>query len=346
MNVLLDPYILAVPNPSDGRTIDYLEGLYKWTVAISEQKGQRFWLSQPIVDVLWDANLYPTWSAVAHLENDLPDDKSLNVNTALRACERYIVEPPLLDAFVGNASFYFEKEQVVVIPDAVARRLPNDVADALRETLALAALGRQTQAHEVFENLLFATVPNGFQEKYLKAEMETLYLSDEADDEQQHIAEEWEMIFSPDELDDIEGLLSFWEDTERALTWARRKVQAEGHETDNMAKHIVGARFNASIRKTHLNEHPAVLSTLFIKTVKMLCGVIPRFKKSRYHDKSTPNHPIKKGGEVVTRQDDGAKAYRLSIQGQWRLHYWLLEDGAIELANVDYGHTNVTNIEG
>jgi|GEM_PF-3754452 len=40
----------------------------------------------------------------------------------------------------------------------------------------------------------------------------------------------------------------------------------------------------------------------------------------------------------VTRASDGAEAYRLRIQGDWRLHYWLKPDGSIELANIECGH--------
>jgi len=334
MNILLDPYILAVPaTDAASQSDDYLERLYQWTTAISRGGEHRFWLSWALYDALLETHCYPTPANMARVRSASPT-KSYDVETALRACQDRLFDPPYFDDLLTNATLYYEDERVSVIPEAIAQRLPVEVAQALRKTLAMAALGRFLRTHEVFDDLSFATVPNGFEEKYLRAEVLTIQLEQ---DEEQQIAEEWMMVFSADELNDLIGIQSFWQDTERALAWAGRQIADEAWISENIAAYTVGRKFNASILNLHADRQPALLGTLFTKTVQYLCGLIPRSEVS----KGTPNHPIRKGhksSEKVTRASDGAEAYRLRIQGDWRLHYWLKLDGSIELANIECGH--------
>lgn len=335
MNLLLDPYILAVPaTDAVSQSDNYLERLYQWTTAISRDGEHRFWLSLALYDALLETNCYPTTANIARVQSSSPE-KVYDVITTLNACRpKLFGPPPFLDDLFKNDVLYYEDEQVTVIPEAIAKRLSEDMAHALRKTLAMAALGHHLQAHEVFDDLLFATVPNGFEEKELKAEVPTIQLEQ---NEEQQVAEEWMMVFSADELNDLIGIQSFWQDTERALAWAGRQIADEAWISENIAAYTVGRKFNASILNLHADRQPALLGTLFTKTVQCLCGLIPRSEVS----KGTPNHPIRKGhksSEKVTRKNDGAEAYRLRIQGDWRLHYWLKLDGSIELANIECGH--------
>ena len=337
MHILLDPYILAVPVSGKRSLDDYLERLYVWTTAIGKREAQ-FWLPYVVYETLQKANLYPSFEVLRNVIGS-SDNSSFDVQTTMRACERSLYGPPIFEDLFENQSWYYEKDQVHLIPAAITNRLPPEVADALRETLALAVLGRRERAHPVFEDLLYATVPNGFQEKSLYTYVVTYKVTEEEANEETEIKEEWRMIFSPEEIDDIIGLLSFWKNTTRALAWARHQVTKEGFSTENMANYRVGKRFNQSILATHMNQHPQVMEALFIKIVKCLCGIIPRSNISR----DSPNHPIREGRNShtqVTRKRGNAKdtAWRLRIQGDWRLHYWLLPDGTIELANVEYGH--------
>lgn len=329
MNILLDPYILAVPGVDENRADDYLENLYQWTTAIARHGGHRFWLSSALYSALSGCGLYPNYDTIRHIESSA-SDKVYNVHSTLRACERTLFCPPMFDDLLANEVLYFEEDQVVVIPAAIAERLPEVIANALRETLAIAALGRYTESHPVFDNLVFATVPNGFDEEYLQARLEPVDIETET---VKNVSEEWKMLFSPDELENSDELLAFWEDTRKAVTWACRQLD---ESIDQMVPYTIGARFNESIKKTHMDRYPRVMQALFTKTVKCLCGAIPRSEKSE----GTPNHPIRKhrSHEKVKRHRDGAEAYRLHIQGRWRLHYWLKPDGSVELANVEFGH--------
>lgn len=321
MNILLDPYILAVPRPYEKRTIEYLENLEQWTAAIRRQGKARFWTAQVVFDALWDENLYPTWETIAQLEAALPADKEINAQTALRACEREIFEPPLLDELVDNQTLYYEGTDVIIIPPAIADRLPRAVADAFRETLALAAVGSYLQVNPLFKDLVFGTVANGFQEKDLLTEFDAQNLEDA---ETHHVSKSWTMFFSPEQLYEIDNLIDIWQNTPRAIRWVHHKLYS-GDSRHPLPKVSSSAEFNASIKKYSLDKRSASLYKIFRKIVQAATGDISKNQKI--------HHRLHRNGKNITR--GRIIAWRLWIENAtpgWRVHYWQYPNGEIELA--------------
>lgn len=334
MNILLDPYILAVPEQAE-RAEAYMERLDAWMDAVNSNTNKhRYWLSSSVLDALFDAKRYPTWQVLAELEESLPPDRTYNPNTLLRACEAQLTMPPLLDDLCANTTLYYESDQASVIPLAIAARLPAGVSRALQETLISAAIGSNLRCHAVYDDLVFGTAPDGFHETELGVDV----LAQHIDTQQTvPITQTWTMVFSPQQLDELGGLASFWHDTQRAVAWMYRTLQApdvSGDASQTLPKIVAGRAFNASIYDLHFDTMPGALAQLFKKVIFASVGVIPRYITTKGKgDKKNHHHPLRAGNDQIVRED-GAAAWRLHIYASCRLHYWLLPDGTIELSKV------------
>jgi hypothetical protein len=328
MNILLDPYILALPE-EPSRAEAYLDALSTWTEVIGNGQSQHHvWLSQVMLSALWDTHLYPTWDSLTALEVHLPDSKAYNVHTLFRACEAQLTTPPLLDDLLSNSTHYYENDQVVVIPEAIAHRLPEPVAVALRETLALAALGYTLLAHEAFVSLVFGTTVEAGEERSLHIDFNAQDIRTEQMTVVRHC---WDIITSPDALDDDNALTDpdlcdFWRDTARAVASLYKLVYGSSSVAPPCPVVIAHALFNQQVAEFNLDKQPALLSKLFRQLVKGATGMMPR--RTKYH------HPLYYNGKALRKQD--ASAWRLWVESStpgWRLHYWLYTDGCIELAS-------------
>jgi len=333
MNILLDPYILAVPE-QDEQVQAYIENLYTWTTAITK-KEHHFWISQSMLDALWDANRYPLWSVLQQfeqrLEQCLPQDRIYNINTLMRACEPQLMTPPLLDDLFSNSILYYDDEEVVVIPYEIEARLPKEVSYALRKTLVLSAIGRQLEVNEVFENLLFGTASNGFRNKQLNVNFRTQHIETE---EGQEIAYALDMLFTPDEVSEVEDLVSFWQNTSHAIEYVHKKLFATDSTPPVCPTVFSHPLFNRQVANYNIDRRSVLLFKLFRVIVLGLTGDIPR-KQKTHHVLHNNEKPVKRGD--IT-------AWRLWIEygaPGWRVHYWLYPDGSVELANF-VKHDNFT----
>ncbi|RMH40450.1 MAG: hypothetical protein D6694_10060 [Gammaproteobacteria bacterium] len=330
MDILLDPYIVNVPSadaPED-ECDAYIYHIVQWTKCI-DNTPHKFWLPEKVYTALANLRRYPNFDNLTFLASRMQNNgRSILAEHEIVNVAYKLLMPPLFEENFGFSALPDSATNIVIIPQAILDRLPVEAADALVETLAEVTLAAQERKE--LDDLVFATIPDGFVEKYLEARIE----------ESIEEPRSWKgrMVFSPDELDNIVGIEMFWDDVPRAIAWAKQSLQTNRVAIKNMAEWIEGDNFVDSIRQTHMDRDSKALQALYIEIVKMLAGITPRFEKSRYNNKSTPNHPIKKGGKVVTRQKDKAEAYRLRIQDDWHLHYWLLDEHTVELANVKRGH--------
>lgn len=319
MNVLLDPYILAVPDDTT-RIEAYLMNLYRWTTAISTRE-HTFWLTNRILHALWDLDLYPKWETLRVLESR---NGVYNVNTLLRACEAELTLPPLLDKLVDNQQYYFEEHETVVVPPAIMERLSGEVAVSLREALALAALGKEFQPHGIFRDLKFGTAPDGFDENILSIDFMVRHIETY---EESIISQALEILVDPDDVEETVDIDSIWQDTQRTIIHVHRKLFASNTNPPVCPTVNAGPAFNQSILAHNVNRRPALLFKVFRITVLGLIGEIARNQKT-HHNLHVNGVPVNRG--KIT-------AWRLWIEHTnpgWRLHYWLYPDGNVELANL------------
>lgn len=328
MNILLDPYVLAIPE-ENARIQTYLDDLYLWTTAVI-RKEHHYWTSQCVVEALCGAGCYPSLWNLRPLERYISEDKPYNICTLFTACERQLTTPPLLDELFDNPIILYEDEGIIVIPPQIESRLPENVASALKATLALSAVGKHLSAHSVFGTLLFATAPDSFPEKQLEVFFVAQNLETE---EPQEITDSFDIVFTPEEVDGLEGLLAHWEDTQWALRWTYQALKQVGNLNDaprSLPRITAGRKFNESIDKLHLDKDVGLMEDLFKAVILAAVGKKTRFQKAEGND----HHPLRGDKERQIEREDGGLAWRLHLQRNYRLHYWLLPNGDFELSCV------------
>lgn len=322
MNIILDPYVLAVPDRAE-RAEAYLETLHTWLRAVAEESSaHHLWLSQQALFAMYDAHCYPSWDAMMQLEECLPPDKPYNAFTLFRACEAQLTAPPLLDDLIHNQRLFYETEQVVVLPDVIAARLPAAVAQALRDTLVLAAIGHEAHAHPVFEELSFGTAPDGFEERVLNLAFE---VEDIETQQTRTVEQAWEMLFSPQELAQVDDFSAIWQDTPAAMYYVYKTLFASNSAPPTCPRVTSHPDFNQQIIAFDVNRQGSLLLKVFRKLALGLTGAIPR--------NTRPHHTLHYNGRDVRRGE--ISAWRLRVEHGtpgWRVHYWLYPDNSVELS--------------
>lgn len=347
MHFILDPVILSLPTSiiDTKKGIDekesswktYVDNLRLWADPMQDQ-NHKFWLSASVYEALIASRLYPSWTNLQHIATILPKDRVQDVqdiSKLVSVCENGLLKPSFLEEIALDESHEVYDDSLVVIPKKILDRLSLEVREALAESLIYTAVVTHQGLNDIFDSLHFASVPNGFSEETLEVSIEAYDVDLDQDEE---IQGKWEILTHPKQIDQLKGIGSFWQDIERGLLWAEAKLNSENCKLPGKIPYTVGGKFYKSIEKTHLNKDIAALESLFEELLKLLCGQIKQSNVA----KGTDNHPIRErrnSHEIKTRRRDGAEAWRLRLQGQWRLHYWLLKDGSIELANVEKGHS-------
>ncbi|MEZ5112699.1 MAG: hypothetical protein R2693_04275 [Nocardioidaceae bacterium] len=116
----------------------------------------------------------------------------------------------------------------------------------------------------------------------------------------------------------------------RVLTqWATRTLPSEQHDRP-LPDFLIGPRFLDSLSRLEGIKEEKVADVVF----EIIAGIAPQIPSREVHHLRTGSG----GDDPVRIRDDGAVAWRASLQVQTpsarRIHYWVLPNGAVELARV------------
>lgn len=325
MNFLLDPYILAIPSVNGEKIERYAENLYKWASEIKRNE-HKYWTSSFIVYALTENEQYPSWDAIKKYMSYSQDVYS--AYDVFRSIEKEIVSPPYLDDQFQMGPCEYELEETIVIPEQIEARLHEDVAESLRETLIIITIAKNIENNELANSILFGT--SDIFDKSESISLETYVIKDD-DDDIKELLSNWRIITSIEQLDELEGFLSFWKDTQRAVDWMYRELTRAESKPEPCPRVIASDGFHESICRHGFHKNPTMLEKIFRNIVLGLIGKIPRTST-----KGTSHHALTDGpnGPQFVREIDKATAWRLYIQESnpgWRVHYWLRQDDTVEL---------------
>jgi hypothetical protein len=312
---LIDPYLVTVPSQNAKSEVveNYLSKLGQWTKLITEHE-HNFWFSEPAIYALFEAGeyLYPNKLNDLLIRSEVVTCDSTTVG---RAFEILLSPPYLDDQITQNNSeikdLFRDEKQTVVIPKKIADRLNQKVADGLRLTLSKLAYCCQYGTYSLAKEIVFATGDlNGDDDGgYYRMEKDKLIPVE--------VAGKWPAITSPEKMRQLAKLCDFWRDTPRAVEWAyydlieRRELDPDRHKLPAQKYWSVGKHFNESIDERGI-QYYVELSEIF--------------------------HADEKKHQVI-RKRDGAFAWRAHVTNkpsQLRLHYWIIDDDKLEMANVVY----------
>lgn len=344
MHFLLDPFIFAIP--TEDATPDsiesYFETLRTWAPIVLES-NHKFWISYLIAQALTDIEQYPTYARLAQLDKYLDtyinaDDKPYDIYTLQRACERMLAGPPLIEDYLTcYARVEVEPAEVQdLLPPEIIQRLHPVLKDAFVITLGFIAFAKEKEQHQQASNLLIATTDHYRGEDALALTL-TVWEADQEDWVEIPLNTTWQIIYQPEQLDEIEGLTSFWQDSERGLEWAYRDLAARNKldpDVHSLSNFKVGSGFTDSIASYHWYNHPDLLAAIFRAAIYAITCALPRTDRGKHK-------PLRTGKKSLepqrTRDSDNATAWRVHVtRGHpgLRLHYWLTPDNIVELSTV------------
>ena len=322
MNSLLDPYILAIPehNAEEPKCIAYADALENWSGSINE-KLHKILSSYLLVDALVETNQYP-------LECNLRKVRGLHTVLSsfdtFRSCERQLTNPPFIEDYMPNIDELPENElaKLIVLPEQLEKRLHKDVALALKKTLAKIAIAAEVHKSEFAQQLMFGTIDLVDDLQHVKINTSEI---------------KWKFVTQPEQLDDMESWENLWMYTQRGINRAYRQLVSE-HAVDakvhQCPEPAVGGEFNDIILREGYFRDETLMRTLFRHVVLGLLN-IGGYERHKYAE-GNYHHPLT---NIPVRQD-GGKAWRLYV-GDYRLHYWQLSDGSVELSKVGV-HNDMT----
>ena len=186
------------------------------------------------------------------------------------------------------------------------------------------------RSSDVFSSLLFGTAPDGFKATQLDVHLLAQNLETDALAE---LRSTLGMIFAPNEADGYEVLESIWQNTQKAVSWAYQTLKRDGTLSGHareLPRITAKPCFNESILELHLEQQDNAMKSLFGAVIEAALGVRPRYMKAE----GNTHHPLREGIQQIDRKVDEATAWRLHFHADYRLHYWLLPNGDMELSLV------------
>lgn len=339
MDFLLDPYVVAAPKviSSSDQLAYYVNSLLDW-IRLKKSSGHIFWFTTHLASALTEDDCYPYPSVIKRSCKGIKitEDDALNLETAIRAIQKDFIEPRYLEEVIGDLQINFELIESVVLPEEIQSRLSPSVAFALKKSLVMMAIAIHKYGSEFAKNVFVASNPLPADSNEVMIDFNHLISSDDFE----HMIASWRLVSKPKQLDEIEGLLNFWQDTHRALDWAYGQLRADNSldDTRRFLRPIVGNSFNKSIIDAHFEKNLTVLDALYRNCVLAIYGEGGFERCGHKHHElrigPQPNQPQQ------IRGSDGATAWRVHLCGVIRLHYWLLSDGRVELSRVTNGNHN------
>jgi hypothetical protein len=335
MDFLLDPHVIAVPNSiaSADELTAYIDTLKRWLLA-SGMKNHKLWFTSYMTKTLHKENLFPYPSIIkSRYSSDLSQKHKQDLQTIVQVIQGRLMQPPHLDKHLNLPEPDLDLIDSIVLPGEIEKRLSSDVAHALKKSFVAMGIESVKNNSDEVRNMFFATNPLGTANQ---VEIDINQLDDGAIIER--INATWSMLTHPDQLDEVEGLLNFWRETQRALNWKFNQLQACGALIKGMKCPMpkVGLHFNQSIEANKPIKNLGLVETTFRNTILALMEIsgFERHIHARGESgKMNKHHRLLNDGEHITRQD-GSTAWRVHLCGNHRLHYWLLPDGSAELSVV------------
>ena len=301
MDLLIDPVIFAVPALSDNEQdlVNFVEYLAQWSDEFIGNQNN-FMVSEACVFALEDAGCYPYMDQFQALWQ-YTNETELECKDVFNACIKVLTNMPFLEDLLPELDGIALDETTVQVRPDLLKRQPEAIVSAFQLTLGQLACVRVMIPDSFATNLSLLTYPiegETLAEIWAKALAEPTELS---------VHTQIDLVYEPKKTLKTVQLADIWERSLEAIKWQAKEMRL----SKTIAPFKVSPNFNHSIKERGLQNHQALLETIFRKCVLLLTK---QWAVIEAHELGRPQHQIGKW-----------KAYRLYITTTapgWRLHYW------------------------
>lgn len=342
MEIFVDPFVFAVPKDPSRETMEqYLHSLASWGHAFVEFDGHCFTSELAVCEMSANSE-YPTQNVV----NDLIRKHGITGVSAadvINAVSRVAGRRPYIEDRCRIRDVVPEGN-IDVIPDAFVSRLTPAVATAFVNSLlcvcvcdagvfnkAEMLIGTRAHLESVDNNQRMeqstSLVMSGRIGMYAMDDGRVIAEAVEVHDEFAVI-----LGLTRDDADE-EDWTALYLDPARATRHAFERTVSKNLSGSTLAAVTTGEQFCDSIRQLGLHNQPGVLRKVFVLSALAASNHLHEISGADLHWVRTS---MARDAPQVSR-DDGGKLWRCSITKRgagFRLQYWTLLSGAIELQKV------------
>lgn len=333
MHFLVDPIVLCLPEPTaTPNQIEYFfQYLNNWSEFIRDGQDNKFYMTEGCCQVSASKFPYPE-----SIQGYLQQGGTLDAPTVSAACMRILQNFPSWPFFeeeVCLPELLVDPDKMCLDPDLI-RRIPAEIVESLQETFGYVAYAKKIAKHDIASVLYFLTHPvDGSNKIEIDATVE--------DENRVHeVKTDLPIVESPEDLLRHQKLTDIWENTERAIEWAKGEMNINTESSP----YTVGPGFNQSLEKCQFPTHFNRLKQCFEKIAQLLSG---EHIKDNYALRTGPAGNNPQRTTVVGKKT--WSAWRLQITSGrgsvYRLHYWKHQNKYVFSHVVDHNDHNICTID-
>jgi len=327
---IVDPQIIAVPTDPTLVT-DYVAGLAQWLPSLARRRAECSIVGRT-VEALFEDGRFPTHEAIAGVlaKAAVREFSILDIRNLLRLL---VETEPYLEHHTGFTCV--AANRIEVNPPELIFRLGSHVGDALEQALAAAALAQEDGWCK--DGVYWATLSRPRDCIWLNAKSHVVLaecLDRSLLQVDRNVEINCRIITQVDEFDSIGEISKLYRNPEEAVKLAVVRLRRNGVCCPTKLPEIAaGGDFVSSIETLGLHRQPAVLDTIFQRAALATLNQLANVTGAKLHPVRTA--PAADAPQV--ERPDGARLWRCMVTktgAGYRLHFWKLPSGAIELDSV------------
>jgi hypothetical protein len=328
-HVIIDPYVIAVPSDlQQGHA--YIDGLITWLPLLNTKRDEASFF-QAALHVILQENRFPTHDTLRPLLA-FAGTQEYSVVDLLRLVTALAATEPFFEQFVSSRAAV--GDDVEVTPPEVIERLGVDLGVATRDSLVLVAVAQENGWCP--QRTYWATSVWTYAADWVEA---TAYVSlvepliGDLYQLERRVSAILRVLTETSEIAFADSLEEVYTSPPEAVAVVLHRLRQYDSTIPETVAVTAGARFVASLETHGIQHQPAVLERVFHRAALAAVGRLPQMKGAKLH----PVRTATTADAQQVERADGAKLWRCMVTktgAGYRLHYWTLKDGGVELDQV------------
>ncbi len=350
MTVVVDPYLIAIPNGrvQEGDIRAYANRLLEWDCTF--RSNPDFVFSSQVICVIYSLGLEPSWSNLNSLFEKY-GIRDLDARDIAEGCQILLTNLPHMEDRVSSLNIISIDGKENVIPPQFRQRLHPKIAEVFVDALVKTsyALNIMEKIEPIVWNMATAPLGNEVAITEMIVEGSVNDYGTEAT-----ISRLWSLVYDPGQISIDERIsdvypFDLYKATE--LAWKEMKEGKKGLSTlpwIERTSYFFGPRFLRSISESNIRYIPSRE-----RDIEMVFEAIVHVLTSLWSYPSDKHHPLRriiqdrKSKQIIRLVPKGSgiwnkdKAARVEIIGGkncLHLHYWQCHDGKYEFSNITTAH--------
>jgi len=342
-DIVVDPYLVCLPRPCQRpeQLDDFVNSLLAWSELLQGDRVRTLF-PESCLQSLMDEGHYPYGHELKQMAKRL-GSAHISDDFVCRVAQDLLDRTPTLEEHCSIGLVIFDEESCHIEPEIYLTRLTGSTRYGFKHGLAIVACFQQKNSESSFLLASAKSSPEeAFREEVVRISAHIEQLDAKTD------AEYWSKIlpvgvdhslpvaFSHNSVLEYLGCLRLWgtaqspDDAQDAIATRIEELLAIGTGDRSAVKTFrVGEQFLASARQNAFGSRTDLAMNLIESSARIAVGV-PKHPVEEFREDERPSSAQRK-------RADGAVAWRTHLTKHgpgFRLMFWELRDGTIELANV------------